>query len=117
MNADSIIVVVGGELVEQGSHDDLISAGGKYAELWSKQVFTKTKEQDEGASQGRRAKTTSLVNDLTPEATDKELAKVRSVKSAPTPLHLMCKTNDTKANGAKAGNREVKTPGGHKKEV
>lgn len=38
MNADRIIVVDDGSILEQGTHDKLISAGGKYAELWSKQV-------------------------------------------------------------------------------
>lgn len=38
VNADRIMVVNNGEIIEQGTHDDLISAEGKYAELWSKQV-------------------------------------------------------------------------------
>lgn len=38
MNADRIIVVDDGTILEQGNHESLISAGGKYAELWSKQV-------------------------------------------------------------------------------
>lgn len=38
MNADRIIVVDEGAILEQGTHDKLIAAGGKYAELWSKQV-------------------------------------------------------------------------------
>lgn len=38
MNADRIIVVDDGSVLEQGTHDKLIAAGGKYAELWSKQV-------------------------------------------------------------------------------
>lgn len=38
MNADRIIVVDDGKILEQGTHESLISAGGKYAELWSKQV-------------------------------------------------------------------------------
>lgn len=45
MNADTIIVINGGEIVEQGNHDELIQAGGKYANLWSKQVFTKPKDK------------------------------------------------------------------------
>lgn len=32
------MVVNNGEIIEQGTHDDLIAADGKYAELWSKQV-------------------------------------------------------------------------------
>ncbi|MFI5492425.1 ABC transporter ATP-binding protein [Actinoplanes sp. NPDC051859] len=33
--ADRIIVLEGGRLVESGTHDDLIAAAGRYAELWS----------------------------------------------------------------------------------
>lgn len=38
VNADRIMVVNNGEIIEQGTHEDLIAAEGKYAELWSKQV-------------------------------------------------------------------------------
>lgn len=39
MNADRIVVVEQGKVVEQGSHSELIVANGRYADLWSKQVF------------------------------------------------------------------------------
>lgn len=38
VNADRIVVVNNGKIMEQGTHESLISSGGKYAELWSKQV-------------------------------------------------------------------------------
>ncbi|KAH6853377.1 hypothetical protein B0I37DRAFT_5154 [Chaetomium sp. MPI-CAGE-AT-0009] len=82
MNADRIIVVTGGEIVEQGSHEDLIRADGKYAELWSKQIFVKPKDKEPGedkqkpVTKGRKAP--NIVNDLTAEATSSELAKVKS---------------------------------------
>ncbi|KAH7039769.1 uncharacterized protein B0I36DRAFT_235306 [Microdochium trichocladiopsis] len=44
MNADVIFVVADGEIVEHGNHEDLIAKDGKYAELWSKQIFVKPKE-------------------------------------------------------------------------
>jgi ATP-binding cassette subfamily B protein len=34
-SADRIIVVDDGQIVEQGSHDQLIERGGRYADLWS----------------------------------------------------------------------------------
>ncbi|KAK3335358.1 hypothetical protein B0T19DRAFT_447035 [Cercophora scortea] len=83
MNADSIIVVTGGKLVEQGSHEELIRANGKYAELWSKQVFVKPKDKDsdddDTVTKGHKA--LGLINDLTLERTNSELAKVKSVSS------------------------------------
>ncbi|KAM5344651.1 hypothetical protein ACJ41O_013186 [Fusarium nematophilum] len=38
VNADQILVVHGGEVVEFGTHGELISQGGRYRDLWSKQV-------------------------------------------------------------------------------
>lgn len=37
-NADHIVVVDGGRVVEQGSHDELLAAGGRYAELYTTQA-------------------------------------------------------------------------------
>ena len=35
MKADRIVVVEGGEIVESGTHDALVAAGGRYAEMYS----------------------------------------------------------------------------------
>jgi ATP-binding cassette, subfamily B, bacterial len=35
MKADRIIVVEGGEIVESGTHDELVAAGGRYAEMYA----------------------------------------------------------------------------------
>ncbi|WP_051003540.1 ABC transporter ATP-binding protein [Cupriavidus sp. BIS7] len=36
-HADQILVLHDGRLVEQGTHDDLLAAGGRYARLWQRQ--------------------------------------------------------------------------------
>jgi ATP-binding cassette subfamily B protein len=37
-DADGIVVIANGEVVEEGSHDDLIAAGGDYATLFARQA-------------------------------------------------------------------------------
>ena len=37
VNADEILVLSGGEIVERGTHSDLVVADGAYAEMWRKQ--------------------------------------------------------------------------------
>ncbi|KAF4964703.1 hypothetical protein FSARC_7410 [Fusarium sarcochroum] len=78
MNADRIIVVENGEILEQGNHDELIVAGGRYADLWSKQVFVRSKDEDKNASAGQAG----FVNDLSSEQTRTELSKVNKPAAA-----------------------------------
>jgi ABC-type glutathione transport system ATPase component len=119
MNADRIIVVTGGEIVEQGSHEDLIRANGKYAELWSKQIFVKPKdgkdeEQPEGKPVAKGRKPPNIVNDLSPEATSSELAKV---KSTPTSNGQAASGSDDATDKSDDKPDDKPDPSGHKKEV
>ncbi|KAF2843635.1 hypothetical protein M501DRAFT_985735 [Patellaria atrata CBS 101060] len=43
MYADLILVVENGEIVERGTHNELLNSDGKYSDLWSKQLSTKTR--------------------------------------------------------------------------
>jgi ATP-binding cassette subfamily C protein len=40
--ADSVVVLDGGKVVEQGTHDELVAAGGSYAQLWAAWSGTRT---------------------------------------------------------------------------
>ncbi len=44
-NADRIVVLAGGRLVEQGTHEELIERGGYYAELHQKQLLEEELEE------------------------------------------------------------------------
>lgn len=35
---DRIVVLEDGQIIEDGSHDELIEAGGRYAQLWNRQA-------------------------------------------------------------------------------
>lgn len=108
MNADRIMVITGGELVEQGSHEELIQAKGKYAELWSKQIFVKPKDEDKTPATHE-----NLVNDLNSDVAELELAKAKCTQDGV----------DTSDEGDSSGSEDSEdstdtlvTPG-HKKEV
>ncbi|PQE25948.1 abc transporter protein [Rutstroemia sp. NJR-2017a BBW] len=65
MNADHIVVVMDGKIVEQGSHDELFHSKGKYADLWAKQIFVKPLEDDQSKSKKNAKKDTNIINDVT----------------------------------------------------
>lgn len=37
-NADQIVVLDAGRIVERGNHEELLGKGGQYAELWNMQI-------------------------------------------------------------------------------
>ncbi|KXH61520.1 ABC transporter [Colletotrichum nymphaeae SA-01] len=100
MNADRIVVIEDGEVVEQGNHADLVTAKGRYADLWSKQTFLKPKDDESAINKKSSASDT---DDSTLDGTSETDA------SASEDTH----TTPTQAS---KGNEAVQTPGNHKKE-
>lgn len=84
MKADCIMVVKDGEIIEHGSHEELIHSKGKYHDLWSKQILVKpVKDVVQSASRStsrsrsrspQKKRVAVIVNDLEPERPKTELA-------------------------------------------
>ena len=53
VGADEIIVLKAGEIIERGTHRDLVAAGGLYAEMWSMQ--REATEAEEALRRAREA--------------------------------------------------------------
>lgn len=67
-----------GQIVEQGSHDKLFHAKGKYADLWAKQIFVKPSERPsrcKSRSKGPAKNDATIINDLTDQKKTVDLAK------------------------------------------
>ncbi|KAI0521429.1 hypothetical protein F5B22DRAFT_662571 [Xylaria bambusicola] len=113
MNADIIFVVANGQVVEQGSHEELVLKNGKYAELWSKQIFVKPKERKESTED---AETTLQPTEQKHEATDEEMSEAsrsEALVSLSTVEEGGSETGGSDVAGGEGGN----TPVAHKKEV
>lgn len=84
MNANRILVVEHGEIVEQGTHDDLISANGRYADLWSKQIFIKPKSKSQAVDADSEGASAAQVGDNNAQhATSKDDGLVEPSVSTP----------------------------------
>ncbi|KAI1822404.1 hypothetical protein F4861DRAFT_532250 [Xylaria intraflava] len=114
MNADIIFVVANGQVVEQGGHEELIAKNGKYAELWSKQIFVKPKERKENSD---ITETSSDVSNEQTEGHSDEGLSEGSASEAPASLSTV-EEAEVEADGSNdAGAGGGSTPVAHKKEV
>ena len=113
MKADRIIVVMNGEIVEEGSHEELIHKKGKYHNLWSKQLFVKPADESSERSRSRSPqRDANIINDLTPNRQTTELAKVLKT----TPHEESSKDEAAQDVGRKLDSSDDPC-GGHKREV
>ncbi|KJZ76838.1 hypothetical protein HIM_03715 [Hirsutella minnesotensis 3608] len=52
INATQILVLQDGEIIERGTHDELLDLGGRYFTLWNKQLGDSTNASDSGSDGG-----------------------------------------------------------------
>jgi ABC-type multidrug transport system ATPase subunit len=118
MNADLIFVVANGQVIEQGSHEELVAKNGKYAELWSKQIFVKPKERKEGNEEsGTSSQSNSIrTNELTDEALS-EASPSEAIESLSTVEEAEADTDVDADRTDAADGEDNGTPVKHKKEV
>lgn len=65
VEADQILVVDKGEIIERGTHNELLELGGKYCELWTKQTAG-TLSAVASKAGSKAASTSDLLIDITP---------------------------------------------------
>ena len=75
MRADNILVVMDGRIIEEGSHEHLLSKRGKYYDLWSKQLFLMPAFTEATSQEQHKAKYH--------EDTSKKLQKYKSTNDIP----------------------------------
>ncbi|KAF2967513.1 hypothetical protein GQX73_g6044 [Xylaria multiplex] len=113
MNADIIFVVANGQVVEQGGHEELIAKNGKYAELWSKQIFVKPKERKEdGDATETNSHTTSEQNNELADEESSEASPSEASGSLSTVEEVEVEVDGSEEAGGEGGD----TPATHKKE-
>jgi ATP-binding cassette subfamily B protein len=74
INADKILVMDGGEIVERGTHDELIELGGVYADIYRLQMEDQDRVRAEEAFEG--------VFNLTPEEEKRATSEFRKLAEA-----------------------------------
>ena len=72
MNADKIAVIDKGQVMEEGSHDELLAKNGVYATLVRKQLTKKAAVLDQGKEKDSEADTIDKLLDAMAEEEEKK---------------------------------------------
>ncbi|KAI1505229.1 hypothetical protein F5X99DRAFT_416029 [Biscogniauxia marginata] len=114
MNADIIFVMSDGEIFEQGKHEDLISKGGRYAELWDSNFFVEPNSSKKDTEDDELAQPLLTQNTQGDGPADEPISEA----STSTATHSQTTPDKNKSEENQTVNEQVaKTPDRHKKEV
>ncbi|WP_235356217.1 ABC transporter transmembrane domain-containing protein [Burkholderia cenocepacia] len=83
VDADRILVMEYGRLVEQGTHDDLLESGGVYAQMWSLQA----KQRELERTEAKFARQPVRINPLVSQVLD-SLAEAAALRGVPVFRHV-----------------------------
>ncbi|KAI8931730.1 hypothetical protein NX059_011373 [Plenodomus lindquistii] len=70
VEADQIVVIEKGQIIERGSHHELLEVGGKYSELWTKQTAVSSKSMVKANSAKEDGESTATLIDFTSDVED-----------------------------------------------
>jgi ABC-type dipeptide/oligopeptide/nickel transport system ATPase component len=118
MKADHILVVMNGEIVEEGPHEELVHKKGKYHDLWSKQILVKP-AHDRSRSQSPKKRDSHIINNLTPNRHKVELSKALKTTphDEPSQTSQQKPDQDSKVEDTKKPIEGTKSGSGHQREV
>jgi ABC-type transport system involved in Fe-S cluster assembly fused permease/ATPase subunit len=79
MHAQRILVIRDGEVIQDGTHEELIHAKGKYLDMWSKQINVKSEKplpqsKTSSSRSSSRDSVANIVNDVQPQMGNTSLA-------------------------------------------
>ncbi len=91
INSDTIYVIKDGNVVEQGSHEELVQREGEYAALWLKQIQTQREAEAAAAAAAQVKAELALGSPISPKSPTAEIAAMtkeqlaRAVEGANAP--------------------------------
>ena len=106
MKADHILVVMDGQIIEEGSHQDLIHRKGKYHDLWSKQIFVRPATEQRSRSRSPK-KDANIINDLSPARQTVEIGKIMKTIDHKEPDQAEGEKSEDSQNSSTGHKREV----------
>ena len=108
--ADQILVVEDGRIVERGTHDELLAAGGRYAELYRTQFRAEVDDLQLTASVSKARINSDVAARLCAVRVIEKLGKSRPSQSNPWQAEVLARVAVAEAMAESAGATTAPTP-------